>query len=147
MAPDITSLITVFLLSASPIGEILIAIPVGVALGMEPLLAFTVAYPANLVPIVILLPLLAYLDTRFPRFFNYFARRGGRFQRGLQGKYGSVIMLLVTPIIGVYAASISSKFLRFGKKRSFVLQSVSVAMYGLAEAIGIYFGIKLLMGL
>lgn len=147
MALDLGSLVVVFLLSASPIGEILIAVPVGIALGMEPLLAFTVAYPANLVPIVILLPLLGYLDRRFPRFFNYFTRRGGRFQRGLQGKYGSAIMLLVTPIIGVYAASISSKFLRFSKKRSFVLQSVSVALYGLAEAIGIYFGIQLISGL
>jgi hypothetical protein len=114
---------------------------------MDPVLAFIVAYPANLLPIVILLPFLDYFERRFPRFFNYFAKKGGRFRRRLEGRCGFIIMVLITPLIGVYAASVSSKFLKFSKKDSFILQSLSLALYGVAETIGLHLGLQLLPAL
>lgn len=141
------SLVAVILISLSPVGEILVAIPAGVALGFDPMLSFMVAYPANLLPTAILLSLLEGVEKRFPRFFNYFSREGWRFQRRLEGRYGSIIMLLITPLIGVYAASVSSKFLKISKKYSFALQSLSLALYGAVETLGLYFGMQLLPAL
>ena len=147
MEINAVSIVAVILTSASPIGEILVAIPTGVALGMDPALAFIVTYPANLLPIIILLPLLDYFERRFPRFFNYFAKEGGRFRKRLEGKYGYIIMVLITPLIGVYATSVSSKFLKFSKKNSFILQSLSLAIYGIVETLGLYFGLQLIPAL
>lgn len=147
MEINTVSIVAVILTSASPIGEILVAIPTGVALGMDPALAFIVAYLANLLPIVILLPFLDYFERRFPRFFNYFAKEGGRFRRRLEGRCGFIIMVLITPLIGVYAASVSSKLLKFGKKNSFILQSLSLAIYGIVETLGLYFGLQFIPAL
>ena len=144
MALNVEALVAVMLLSASPVGEILVAIPAGVALGVEPFTAFVVAFSANLVPIIILLLLMNRFERRFPRLFNYFAGEGGRFRKRLEGRYGSAIMLLITPLIGVYATSVASKLLRFGKLRSFLLQITSLVVYGLIETVGLYFGIQLL---
>lgn len=141
------TLVAITLISASPVGEILVAIPAGVALGVEPFTSFVVAFAANLLPLVILLLLMDRFERRFPRLFNYFAKEGGRFRKRLEGRYGSAIMLLITPLIGVYATSVTSKFLGFGKMRSFLLQLTSLAAYGLLETFGLYFGIQLLPNL
>jgi uncharacterized membrane protein len=126
-------------------GEILIAIPFGVfALGMDPMFAFLVAYPGNLIPMIILLTLFGYLDRRFPRLFDYFARRSERFQKRLKGKYGLVFLFLIIPITGVYGASTASGLLRIDKKRSFLVQSVALAFYGAVEVIALILGIGII---
>ncbi|WXG47297.1 MAG: small multi-drug export protein [Candidatus Atabeyarchaeum deiterrae] len=146
MAVDLISIIVVLVLATS--AEILIAIPIGVLIfGMDPALAFLVAYPANLIPIIIILPLVGYLDKRFPRFFDYLARRSGRFQKRLEGKYGLAFLFLIIPITGVYGASIASGLLRFDKERSFLVQSLALAFYGAIEVVLLYLGIRFIIGL
>jgi len=140
----IFALVTIILISASPIGEILVAIPAGIALGIDPLLTFAVAYPANLLPTIVLLITMEHFRKRFPRLFNYFSKEGSRLQKYVQGRYGSIGLLLITPLIGVYATSISSMLLGFGKKRSFILQASGLLIYGGIETLGFYFGLRLL---
>jgi hypothetical protein len=148
LAISLLSIIIVFALSASPIGEILIAIFFGVVvLGMDPAFAFVAAYPGNLVPIIVILPLLGYLDKKFPRFFNYFAKRGARFQKRLEGKYGWVFLFLIVLIGGAYGASATTGLLRLDKKRSFLIQSVALAFYGAVEVVCLYLGIGITSGL
>ncbi|MCP8308154.1 MAG: small multi-drug export protein [archaeon] len=142
----IFALVTIILISASPIGEILVAIPAGIALGIDPILTFAVAYPANLLPTIFLLMAMEHFKKSFPRIFNYFTKKGSKLQKYIQGRYGSTCLLLITPLIGVYATSISSMLLGFGKKRSFILQAVSLLIYGVIEALGFYFGLRLLYG-
>jgi uncharacterized membrane protein len=128
-------------------GEILIAIPFGVfVLGMDPASAFLVAYPGNLIPMVILLTLFGYLDIRFPRFFNSLAKRSERFQKRLQGKYGLIFLFLIIPITGVYGASAASGLLRIDKKRSFLVQSLALAFCGTVEVAALYLGIGITSG-
>jgi uncharacterized membrane protein len=128
-------------------GEILIAIPLGVfVLGMDPASAFLVAYPGNLIPMVILLTLFGYLDKRFPRFFNSLAKRSERFQKRLQGKYGLIFLFLIIPITGVYGASAASGLLRIDKKRSFLVQSLALAFCGGVEVAALYLGIGIISG-
>jgi hypothetical protein len=143
---DLASIITVFLLSAT--AEELIAIPIGVfVLGMDPALALVVAFPGNLVPMVIILGLFGYLDTRFPRFSAYLDRRSRRFHKHLQGRYGSVFLFLIIPISGVYGASVATGLLRLGTKRSFLVQSFALAFFGVVEVILLYLGIRLVFSL
>ncbi|WXG44669.1 MAG: small multi-drug export protein [Promethearchaeati archaeon SRVP18_Atabeyarchaeia-1] len=148
MSVGLLSIIAVFALSASPIGEILIAIAFGVVvLGMDPALAFLAAYPGNLIPIIVILPLLGYLGKRFPRFFNYMTRRSGRFGKRLGGKYGWAFLFLIVLFAGAYGASTVSGLLGVDKKRSFLVQSVALAFYGAVEVIALYFGIGVISSL
>jgi hypothetical protein len=145
LAIDFASIIAVLALSAT--GEILIAIPFAVfVLGMEPVLAFLIAYPGNLLPMIIILALFGYLNRRFPRFFDHLAKRSGRFQKRLEGKYGWAFLFLIVLFAGVYGASTASGLLRFDKKRSFLIQSLALAFYGAIEVILLYLGILLITG-
>jgi uncharacterized membrane protein len=142
---DPAMIIAVFVLAMT--GEILIAIPFGVfALRMDPALAFLIAYPGNLVPMILLLALFGYLDKRFPRLFNYFAKRSEKYQKRLQGKFGLVFLFLIIPITGVYGASTASGLLRIDKKRSFLVQSAALAFFGAVEVVAIYTGIGVITG-
>jgi hypothetical protein len=142
---DLALIIAVLVVSTT--GEILIAIPFGVfVLGMDPALAFLVAYPGNLLPMIIILALFGYLNRRFPRFFDHFAKRSGRFQKRLEGKYGWAFLFLIVLFAGTYGASTASGLLRFDKKRSFLIQSLALAFYGAVEAVFLYLGIRLIVG-
>jgi uncharacterized membrane protein len=133
--------IAVFVLSMT--GEILIAIPFGVfVLGMDPASAFLVAYPGNLVPMMIILTLFEILDRKFPRFLDSLARRSRRFQKRLQGKYGLVVLFLIIPIVGAYGASTATGLLRINKKQSFLVQCAALAFCGAVEVLVIYLGIS-----
>lgn len=142
---DAAAAIAVFVVAM--IGEILIAIPFGVfAWRMDPILAFSIAYPGNLVPLIVLLSLFGYLDKRFPKLFDRFAKRSERFQKRLQGKYGLIFLFLMIPITGVYGASTASGLLRIDKKRSFLVQSAALAICGAVEVLALYLGIKAITG-
>jgi uncharacterized membrane protein len=132
----------------SATAEILIAVPFGVfVLGMDPLFALIVGYPGNLLPMVIILGLFGFLERRFPRFSEYLDRRGRRFHKRLQGKYGLVFLFLIIPITGVYGASIASGLLRLDKKRSFLVQCFALAFFGVVEVVLLYLGIRLIVGM
>lgn len=146
MSINLASIIAVFLLSAT--AEELIAIPFGVfVLGMNPGLALLVGFPGNLIPMVIILGLFAYLDKRFPRFSSYLDRRSRRYHKHLQGRYGWAFLFLIIPVTGVYGASVASGLLRFDKKRSFLVQSLALVFFGVVEVILLYLGIRLVISL
>lgn len=129
--------------AASPVGEILVAIPVGVAIGVDPFISFAISLPSNMVPAAIILSILDALERRYPSISRYFARRG----EGLVKRFGErrvqAVIIAITPIAGVYAVSFATKILGIGRKSSFACQSAGVALYGLIEAILIHVGLSL----
>ncbi len=145
MAIDLASIIAVFALSAT--AEILIAVPIGVfGFGMDPLFALLVGYPANLIPMIVILALFEFLERRFPRFSDSLEKRGRRFRERLKGKYGFAFLFLIIPIAGVYGASAATGFLRIDKRRSFLTQCLALAFFGAVEVIFLYLGIRLIGG-
>lgn len=54
-----------------------------------------------------------------------------------------IVIIIVTPIAGVYAISFATKILGIDKRTSFKYQSVGVALYGLVEAVLISLGLSL----
>ena len=113
--------------SAAPIVE-RTAIPLAVALGYDPVLAFAVATIGNLLPIVPLLLVLEYLTERlrkigfldriFERVFAHTREREG-FIRRFEW-WGLVFLAL----LGVYTAAAAAYLFGFRKKSAFVAISV-----------------------
>jgi uncharacterized membrane protein len=126
--------------AASPIGEILVAIPVGIALGLDPFIAWLVSIPSNMAPSAAILGLFEWFIRRFPRFSHYFGGRGSRFIAMLGSKRLSLVLMVATPFAGVYAVSLASGFLGVGKRFSFVCQLLGVSFFGFVEAFLIRLG-------
>jgi len=113
-------------------------------LGVNPLLAFSIAYPANLIPAAIILTTMGWLEKRFPRTFAYLAKKGSRFQRYSSGRYGfPMVLIFLTPLLGVYATSVTSRLIGFNGKNSFLLQALSLLIYGVVEIAGLNFGLQI----
>lgn len=140
----ILKLLIIAITAASPIGEILIAIGVGVGLNVDPFLSFLVSLPSNMAPGAVILSLLNVIEKKYPSVFKYFAKRG----EGMIKKFGikkiQVLITIVTPIVGVYAMSFATDILGVKKKTSFIYQTIGVAVYGIVEALLIQAGFSFL---
>ncbi|MEM1611151.1 MAG: small multi-drug export protein [Sulfolobales archaeon] len=129
--------------AASPVGEILVAIPVGVALGLDPFIAWLVSIPSNMAPSAAILRFLEWFTRRFPRFSRYFGGRGSRLIARLGFRRLSLVLVVATPFAGVYAVSLASGFLGLGRRFSFICQLLGVSLFGFVEALLIRFGLSL----
>lgn len=126
---------SVSLTAASPIGEILVAIPLGVALGLDPILSYTISLPSNILPAYIILRVNELIRTRLPRLYGYFSRRGSSLISRIGSRRLSIVLIVSTPLAGVYAMSMATSLLGIDRKLSLLCQSIGVALFGLAEVI------------
>ncbi|MEM4137929.1 MAG: small multi-drug export protein, partial [Sulfolobaceae archaeon] len=126
----------IILLSASPIGEFLIAYPTALALGLDPLVSLFICILSNLTPIPILIIFSEKIKEKFPKFFNWLARRSRSYENYIK-KLGKIAFIILTPIIGVYATTLTLILLGFNKIETFLIQSLSLVIYGVL----MYFGL------
>ncbi len=133
-------LIILAFLAATPIGELLIAYPVGLSMGIDPLISLLVSLIFNIIPIPFLLILFERISTRFERFFKWVSRRGS-YYRNIK-KMSLITFLALTPIFGVYATSFVMKTLYYENKVGFLVQTISLIIYGII----LYFGAHVLLG-
>ncbi len=140
---ELAKILVIAAVAASPVGEILIAIPVGVALGMDPLVSYITALPSNMAPSALILSALDFFEKRYPSMSRYFARRGEGLVKRLGVRRVQAAIVIITPIAGVYAVSFSTKILGIDRRSSLIYQSIGVALYGLIEALLIYQGLSL----
>ncbi|WP_129115711.1 small multi-drug export protein [Halegenticoccus tardaugens] len=121
----------IFLLAATPLLEILVVIPIGVALGLNPLAVAVVAFFGNVVPIYGLI--LAH--ERVDRYLR--ARRGGRSpsKRGARARriwatYGLPGLALSSPIItGVHVAALLALGLGSPRRSTAIWMTVGIALW------------------
>lgn len=123
--------------SMSPVVELNGGIPLGVYLGMNPLMAFFVAVIANL---TVFFPLFFLIDF----FYNLLFSKIHLFQRFLDRvrrkahphveKYGylglTVFIAIPTPFTGAYTGALAAWMLRMDWKRSFLAISLGVLING-----------------
>lgn len=140
---ELAKILVIAVIAASPVGEILIAIPVGVALGVDPLVSYITALPFNMAPSALILLTLDVFEKKYPSISRYFARRGEGLVKRLGVRKVQAAMVIITPIAGVYAVSFSTEILGIDGRSSFAYQSIGVALYGLVEALLIYQGLSL----
>jgi len=128
----------VILATVTPVSELRGAIPLGITLGMDPVLTFAVAVITNAV---------LFLPTRFVLEFFYSSvlRRLPRFDRYLLGvrkrgqpvveKYGllglALFVAVPLPLTGAYTGTILSWLLAMEWKRSFIAVVLGVLVAGI----------------
>ena len=116
MGNELAKYLTVILLAASPIGELLIAIPAGVGLGLNPLAVALVVVPVNFLPALVLD--LAYptirRSSRAKALLDWLARPSA--QRFLD-RYGLAGVVVGTPWLGVYGMVIALRLLGMARRR------------------------------
>ena len=128
MGIELAKYLTVILLAVSPIGELLIAIPAGVGLGLSPLAVALVAVPANFLPALVLD--LAYLaarrSSRVKPLLDWLARPSA--QRFLD-RYGLAGVVVGTPWLGVYGTVIALRLLGMARRRLLMGILASLLVY------------------
>lgn len=120
----------VSVIAASPIGEELVAIPVGIALGLPPLGVMLVALVANYLPA----PLISLLFQRAERStgpLRWLLRLRSQRVAAVLDRAGIVGIVVVTPWVGVYSVVVTMELL--GMRRARIQGAVlsSLASYAL----------------
>jgi uncharacterized membrane protein len=128
----------VVLVTISPISELRGGIPLGISLGLDPLLTFFVAIIANaIVFFPILLVLRLFYDSILCRLqiFNRYLDSVRRKGKPKVDKYGSLALVLFVaiplPVTGVYTASILSWLLDMHWRKAFPAIALGVIIAGI----------------
>jgi len=138
---ELTKVIIVALISLSPIGEELIAIPAGVALKLPVFLAAGVAAVANFLPV----PALFFIfdqGNKYPKLREWLMRRRNERVQRWMDKYGIFGLFILTPWTGVYASTVTCELL--GMKRTRICGAIgaSLVFYAFMVGLVITFGTK-----
>ena len=120
--------ILVFLTALSPVGEELIAIPLGVALGLPPIIAALVAVSSNYLPVAVICAVFSQAD-RFPRFARVLVRLQSKRGAMVAQRGAGLVVVLATPWIGVYATTVGLELVGVSRSRILVLTAVSLVGY------------------
>lgn len=138
---ELTKLIIVALISLSPIGEELIAIPAGVALGLPVFLAAGVAAVANFLPV----PALFFVfdqGNKYPKLRDWLLRRRNESIQKWMDKYGIFGLFILTPWTGVYAATVTCELLGMKRTRICGAIATSLIFYAAIFALVLTMGIR-----
>ncbi len=122
---ELTKVIIVALISLSPVGEELIAIPAGAALGLPVFLAAAVAAAANFLPV----PALFFVFDRgnkYPKLRDWLLRRRNERVQRWMDKYGIFGLFVLTPWTGVYAVTVTCELL--GMKRTRISGAIAASL-------------------
>lgn len=118
----------VAILAASPVGEELISIPAGWALGLPLWEVVTVSLVFNFLPVPVLLKMMDIAGEH-----PYMARFTGFFRRekvlALAQKYGFVGIAVLAPLAGVYAMSVAAWVLGMPKSKTMLYIAAGLAAY------------------
>lgn len=139
---ELTKLIIVALISLSPVGEELIAIPAGVALGLPVFLAAAVAAAANFLPVPALF-LIFDQGNKYPKLRDWLTRRRNERVQRWMNKYGIFGLFVLTPWTGVYAATVTCELLGMKRARVSGAIAASLVFYALIIAVLLTIGTKL----
>jgi uncharacterized membrane protein len=130
--------ILIFLMAATPWLEILIVIPVGVGMGLEPFLVGFVSFIGNFLPVLFIVYLLHYVENT-QRFRNWKAgrlkkkRRKRSSSRGKKAeslfiKYGLPGLAVLGPALtGIHLAAVIALSLKAGKHETAWWMAISLA--------------------
>ena len=124
-----------------PWGEIMFAIPLGIATGLPAVLVWVTATIANLVPVLVIAGGLA----RTPKLSTWLAR-SGRTQRAqqLMQRYGVPGLSLQAPLLtGAYVAAVVALLLGGSPRRLALWMAVSLSLWGVLFTILSLLGFEL----
>ena len=130
----------VALTAMSPVGEELIAIPLGVGLGLPALLVAALALPCNYIPALVISALFK-AGERKPRVVRWLQRLRRERVRRILDRYGLIGVILVTPWVGVYATVTTLELLGMDRRRLHLTVLSSLVLYAIGVTLAAHFGI------
>lgn len=122
----------VALLAASPVGEELISIPAGWALGLPLWNVVAVSLVFNFLPVPVLLKMMdiAGGHPHIARFTGFFRREK---VLALAQKHGLVVIALLAPLAGVYAMSVAAWILGIPKGKTMLYIAAGLLLYAVGS--------------
>jgi uncharacterized membrane protein len=126
-----------------PLFEIYVAIPVGLAAGLDPVSATAWAAFGNIVPLYLVD--LGYERLRqHERIDHWLAMlRRERVERVLN-RYGWLAVFAATPLLGVWTMALAAKALGMATRPFLIASTVSVAIYAVLITASIVLGLELI---
>ena len=126
-----------------PLFEIYVAIPVGLAAGLDPISATFWSAFGNLVPLWLVD--LGYerlrLIERVDRYLSLLRRE--RVERILD-RWGFVAVVVATPLLGVWTMALAAKALGMSSRPFLVASTISVSAYAVVVTLAILIGLDLI---
>jgi uncharacterized membrane protein len=138
MIEYLTRAIGVWFLGFFPLAEIYIAVPAGVAAGLDNVSVLFWSVFGNFVPVLLITGLYETL-TRNERLRTWLDGLLSEKAEGRINQYGIWFVLVATPFIGVWVMSVTAKFLGMDSRRYVIAAFVSILVY----AVGILVLIRL----
>jgi uncharacterized membrane protein len=134
-------ILQVIILSMLPFSELRGGIPLAVALGINPFLAFIIAVAANIAVVPLIFLFLDYMHEHFmkipfyARAFNHFlerARRKSEKKLGQWGYFGLLLLVAVPlPVTGAYTGTLAAWFFELDRKKSMMTIAGGVIIAGI----------------
>ena len=132
-----------WLIGFLPLFEIYVAIPVGLAAGLDPASATLWAAFGNIVPLY-LVDLGYERLRRIERVDHYLAKlRRERVERILD-RWGWVAVFAATPLLGVWTMALAAKGLGMATRPFLIAATISVAVYAVIITLSIELGLELI---
>ncbi len=147
MAQDtLLMMVAVFIVAATPLLEIWIAIPMGLAMGLDPVLTAIAAILGNFIPLLIIVGFFEkirnWYESRYPEGRD--SRRLERFRR-IWERYGLPVAALTAPAsIGTHLAIVIVLTLGTDAKRTLVWMAFSIIAWAAVVTPLAYYGITYL---
>jgi len=139
-------MVAVFIVAATPLLEIWIAIPMGLAMGLDPVLTAIAAILGNFIPLLIIVGFFEkirnWYESRYPEGRD--SRRLERFRR-IWERYGLPVAALTAPAsIGTHLAIVIVLTLGTDAKRTLVWMAFSIIAWAAVVTPLAYYGITYL---
>jgi len=119
-------------------GELLVALPIALVIGLNPILALFLILIINIIPAYPIFKLFEKVYKKENKIVRFFLKREeylkSKAKRGLD-----FAIIIFTPIVGVYATSLFLALIKFPSKKGIILQTLSLFIYGLIIIFGYYF--------
>lgn len=131
---------TVWFLGFFPFFEIYVAVPAGMAFGLDPVSVVVFSVFGNFVP-VLMIEYGYYWLIRFQRVRRWLLRRGSEKLHRNINKYGWWYIILITPWVGIWAIAVAAKVLRMNREMLIWGSLVSILLYAVVIVIGIQLGL------
>ncbi|MEX0771548.1 MAG: small multi-drug export protein [Balneolales bacterium] len=134
--------VTVWFFGFFPFFEIIVAVPAGLAIGLDPFSVIIFSVAGNITPIFLIEYGYSWL-MKSSRIQNWVNKLYSEKVSSNVNKYGIWYILLITPWVGVWAMGVAAKVLKM-KKRVFIWGSFfSILAYAIVTVILIQLGINI----
>lgn len=136
----------IFILAATPWIELLVAVPAGLAMGLNPGLVAVVVFVGNAAPVIVMVYGYQYWQQwRSPGQDDNPIKTGKRGQRAqaIWHKYGLPGLALLGPLLtGIHLATLIALLMKPGKTRVLFWMNASLLAWTLALTLASFYGFK-----